>query len=63
MSNYYLCDYCATHHWTTEDGLFVCEGRPFQLEKVVMVDHHGKGGIRYRNPEDVCKCYKQKEDA
>ena len=63
MSNYYLCDRCAAHHWTTEYGLFVCESRPFQLEKVVMADHHGRGGIRYRKPEDVCKYYKQGKDA
>lgn len=30
---------------------------------IVMADHHGRGGIRYRKPEDVCKCYKQGEDA
>ena len=62
MSNYYLCDYCAAHHWTTEDGLFVCESRPIQFEKVVMADHNGRGGIRYRKPEDVCGHYEPKED-
>lgn len=62
MSNFYLCDYCAARHWMTDEGLFVCENRPFQLEKVVMADHHGRGGIRYRKPEDVCDRFEPKED-
>ena len=60
MSNFWLCDLCAQHHWFTEDGHFICEGNRLATGMRAMVDRHGRDGRRYDEPEDACHGFRER---
>ena len=51
------CMVCWFQRWDID------RGEQCEKEFVKLFDAIGKENIRYRKPEDVCRHYKQKEDA
>lgn len=58
MSNFYLCDRCK--HQCMTVGQWDCKIHHIDRRKV-MVDYHGRNGIRYKDPIDVCDSFDARE--
>ncbi len=61
MSHFYLCTTCR-HVRERKTAVMVecaCHGT---VPGCVMVDQHGKGGVRYLDPREVCPTYERKEE-
>ena len=58
MSNYFLCDQCERKLADAPNHTVFCIAKycgTIPVPKLVMFDHHGKGGKRYDDPTDVCE--------
>lgn len=60
MSNFFLCPCCeqCDHMYAAENEFNCLAGHKTWK---VMYDHHGRGGIRYESPTEVCRDFTVKD--
>ena len=63
MSNFYLCDLCNKVVDNFRNTCTCLPTWPHEHRKRVMLDHHGKGGIRYEETTDVCPSYERRTES